>query len=37
MGMSAPVGYFYTRTDGTTGSTLYVKEIGTGSSGSVAK
>ena len=35
--VSAPVGSLYTRTDGGAGSTLYVKESGTDSSGWVAK
>lgn len=35
--VSAPVGSLYTRTDGGVGSTLYVKESGSGSSGWVAK
>ena len=35
--MTAPVGSFYTRTDGAAGTTLYVKETGTGSTGWVAK
>ncbi|BEV02194.1 hypothetical protein [Novosphingobium olei] len=35
--VSAPVGSLYTRSDGGAGSTLYVKESGTGSSGWVAK
>lgn len=33
----APVGTVYTRTDGTPGATLYVKETGTDSTGWVAK
>lgn len=35
--VSAPVGTLYLRTDGGAGTTLYVKESGTGSSGWVAK
>ena len=35
--VSAPVGSLYTRTDGGTNTTLYVKESGTGSTGWVAK
>lgn len=35
--VSAPVGALYTRDDGGAGSTLYVKESGTGSAGWVAK
>jgi hypothetical protein len=31
--VAAPVGALYTRTDGGSGSTLYVKESGTGTSG----
>lgn len=33
----APVGSIYTRTDGGAGTTLYVKESGTGNTGWVAK
>jgi hypothetical protein len=33
----APVGRLYTRTDGGAGTTLYVKESGTGATGWVAK
>ena len=35
--IAAPVGSLYTRTDGGTGTTLYVKETGTGNTGWVAK
>lgn len=35
--VSAPVGSIYTRTDGGTGTTLYVKESGTGNTGWAAK
>jgi hypothetical protein len=35
--VTAPVGSLYTRTDGGAGTTLYVKESGTGSTGWVAK
>lgn len=35
--VSAPVGTLYTRTDGGAGSTLYIKESGTGATGWVAK
>ena len=35
--VTAAVGTIYTRTDGTTGATLYVKETGVGSGGWVAK
>lgn len=35
--VTAPVGSLYTRTDGGAGSTLYVKESGTGNTGWVAK
>jgi hypothetical protein len=35
--VAAPVGSMYTRTDGGAGSTLYVKESGTGTTGWVAK
>ena len=35
--VTAPVGSLYTRTDGGTGTTLYVKEKGTGATGWVAK
>ena len=35
--VTAPVGTIYTRTDGGTGTTLYVKESGTGNTGWVAK
>lgn len=35
--VSAPIGSMYTRTDGGTGSTLYVKESGSGNTGWVAK
>jgi hypothetical protein len=35
--VTAPVGSIYTRTDGGAGTTLYVKESGTGSTGWVAK
>lgn len=35
--VSAPVGSLYLRTDGGTGTTMYVKESGTGTSGWVAK
>ena len=35
--VTAPVGYMYLRTDGATGTTLYVKESGTGNTGWVAK
>lgn len=35
--MSAPVGSLYTRTDGTAGATLYVKESGDGLTGWAAK
>jgi hypothetical protein len=35
--VTAPVGSMYTRTDGGAGTTLYVKESGTGSTGWVAK
>ena len=35
--VSAPVGSLYTRTDGSTSTTLYVKESGTGNTGWVAK
>lgn len=35
--VSAPVGSLYTRTDGGAGSTLYVKESGTGNTGWAAK
>lgn len=35
--VAAPVGTLYTRTDGGTASTLYVKESGTGDTGWVAK
>jgi hypothetical protein len=35
--VSAPVGTIFLRTDGGTGTTLYVKESGTGTSGWVAK
>jgi hypothetical protein len=35
--VSAPVGTLYSRTDGGTGTTLYVKEAGTGNTGWVAK
>lgn len=35
--VSAPVGALYLRTDGGAGTTLYVKESGTGSAGWVAK
>jgi len=34
---AAPVGSLYTRTDGGAGTTLYVKESGTGNTGWVAK
>ncbi len=36
-GVAAPVGSLYLRTDGGSGSTLYVKETGTGTSGWTAK
>lgn len=35
--VTAPVGSLYTRTDGGSGSTLYVKETGTGNTGWIAK
>ena len=35
--LTAPVGSMYTRTDGGAGTTLYVKETGTGNTGWVAK
>lgn len=35
--IAASVGTLYTRTDGGTGTTLYVKESGTGTTGWVAK
>ena len=35
--VTAPVGTLYTRTDGGAGSTLYVKESGTGNTGWAAK
>lgn len=35
--VEAPVGTLYLRTDGGTGTTLYVKETGTGSTGWTAK
>jgi hypothetical protein len=35
--VTAPVGALYTRTDGGAGTTLYVKESGTGDTGWVAK
>lgn len=35
--VTAPVGTLYLRADGGTGTTLYVKESGTGTSGWVAK
>lgn len=35
--LTAPVGSLYTRTDGGAGSTLYIKESGTGNTGWVAK
>lgn len=35
--LSAPVGSLYTRTDGGAGTTLYVKESGTGNTGWIAK
>ena len=35
--LTAPIGSLYTRTDGGTGTTLYVKESGTGNTGWVAK
>ena len=35
--VTAPVGTLYTRSDGGTGTTLYVKESGTGNTGWVAK
>ena len=35
--LSAPIGSIYTRTDGSTGTTLYVKESGAGSTGWAAK
>lgn len=35
--VTAPVGTLYTRTDGGTNTTLYVKESGTGNTGWVAK
>jgi hypothetical protein len=35
--LTAPVGSFYTRTDGGAGTTLYIKESGTGNTGWVAK
>jgi len=35
--VSAPVGSLFTRTDGGTGSALYVKESGAGNTGWVAK
>ena len=35
--ITAPVGSLYARTDGGTGTTLYVKETGTGNTGWVAK
>lgn len=35
--VTAPVGSMYTRTDGSAGTTLYVKESGTGNTGWTAK
>jgi hypothetical protein len=35
--VTAPVGTLYTRSDGGAGTTLYVKESGTGNTGWVAK
>jgi hypothetical protein len=35
--VAAPVGTLYLRSDGSTGTTLYVKESGTGSTGWIAK
>jgi len=35
--LAAPVGSMYSRTDGGPGTTLYVKEQGTGNTGWVAK
>lgn len=35
--VTAPVGTLYLRTDGGTGTTLYVKELGVGNTGWVAK
>lgn len=35
--VGAPVGSLYTRTDGGAGTTLYVKESGTGNTGWIAK
>lgn len=35
--VTAPVGALYTRTDGAAGTTLYVKETGTGATGWAAK
>ena len=35
--VEAPVGTLYTRTDGGVGSTLYVKQVGTGNTGWSAK
>lgn len=35
--VTAPIGTLYTRLDGSTGTTLYVKESGTGNTGWVAK
>lgn len=35
--VEAPVGSIYTRTDGSAGATLYVKESGTGNEGWAAK
>ena len=36
-GITAPVGSMFTRSDGGTSTTLYVKESGTGNTGWVAK
>jgi hypothetical protein len=35
--VTAPVGSFYTRTDGGAGTSIYIKESGTGNTGWVAK
>ncbi|MEG8024110.1 hypothetical protein QP162_06010 [Sphingomonas aurantiaca] len=35
--VSAPIGSMYTRSDGGAGTTLYIKESGTGNTGWVAK